>query len=56
MMPRMKSAFDVSRTRHPNNGSPLSWLGELVWSGLLSTNLLSALYVYRRERQFQKAS
>ena len=39
----------------PEQGLAIVTLGGLVWSGLLSTNLLPALYVYRREKQRQKS-
>ncbi|MEC5408022.1 efflux RND transporter permease subunit [Paraburkholderia sp. MPAMCS5] len=40
----------------PEQGLAIVTLGGLVWSGLLSTNLLPALYVHGRNRQARRAS
>lgn len=40
----------------PEQGLAVVVLGGIVWSALLSTNLIPALYLYRRRRQIAKAS
>lgn len=52
----LPTALGFGKGAAPEQGLAIVTLGGLVWSGLLSTNLLPALYVYRRERQLQKAS
>ncbi|MGF6931210.1 multidrug efflux pump subunit AcrB [Paraburkholderia sp. UCT70] len=52
----LPTALGFGKGAAPEQGLAVVTLGGLVWSGLLSTNLLPALYVYRRERQLRKAS
>jgi cobalt-zinc-cadmium resistance protein CzcA len=52
----LPTALGFGKGAAPEQGLAIVTLGGLVWSGLLSTNLLPALYVYRRERQLRKAS
>ena len=52
----LPTALGFGQGAAPEQGLAIVTLGGLVWSGLLSTNLLPALYVYRRERQRQKVS
>ncbi|WP_231337409.1 efflux RND transporter permease subunit [Paraburkholderia sprentiae] len=47
----LPTALGFGKGAAPERGLAIVTLGGLVWSGLLSTNLLPALYVYRRERQ-----
>lgn len=51
----LPTALGFGKGAAPEQGLAIVTLGGLVWSGLLSTNLLPALYVYRRERQLRKA-
>ncbi|MGH8777869.1 efflux RND transporter permease subunit [Paraburkholderia sp.] len=52
----LPTALGFGKGAAPEQGLAIVTLGGLVWSGLLSTNLLPALYVYRRERQLRKTS
>jgi multidrug efflux pump subunit AcrB len=52
----LPTALGFGKGAAPEQGLAIVTLGGLVWSGLLSTNLLPALYVYRREKQLQKVS
>jgi cobalt-zinc-cadmium resistance protein CzcA len=52
----LPTALGFGKGAAPEQGLAIVTLGGLVWSGLLSTNLLPALYVYRREKQLRKAS
>ena len=52
----LPTALGFGKGAAPEQGLAIVTLGGLVWSGLLSTNLLPALYVYRREKQRQKVS
>ncbi|MGF6466117.1 efflux RND transporter permease subunit [Paraburkholderia youngii] len=52
----LPTALGFGKGAAPEQGLAIVTLGGLVWSGLLSTNLLPALYVYRRERQLRKGS
>lgn len=45
------TALGFGKGAAPEQGLAIVTLGGLVWSGLLSTNLLPALYVYRRTKQ-----
>lgn len=50
----LPTALGFGKGAAPEQGLAIVTLGGLVWSGLLNTNLLPALYVYRREKQLQK--
>ncbi|SMG39694.1 efflux RND transporter permease subunit [Paraburkholderia susongensis] len=52
----LPTALGFGKGAAPEQGLAIVTLGGLIWSGLLSTNLLPALYVYKRERQLRKAS
>ena len=52
----LPTALGFGKGAAPEQGLAIVTLGGLVWSGLLSTNLLPALYVYRREKQLQEVS
>ncbi|MDR6202168.1 efflux RND transporter permease subunit [Paraburkholderia graminis] len=52
----LPTALGFGKGAAPEQGLAIVTLGGLVWSGLLSTNLLPALYVYRRERQRREAA
>jgi multidrug efflux pump subunit AcrB len=52
----LPTALGFGKGAAPEQGLAIVTLGGLVWSGLLSTNLLPALYVYRREKQRQRVS
>jgi len=52
----LPTALGFGKGAAPEQGLAIVTLGGLVWSGLLSTNLLPALYVYRRGKQRPKAS
>ncbi len=52
----LPTALGFGQGAAPEQGLAIVTLGGLVWSGLLSTNLLPALYVHRREKQRQKVS
>ncbi|CAN7773690.1 efflux RND transporter permease subunit [Caballeronia sp. LjRoot31] len=52
----LPTALGFGQGAAPEQGLAIVTLGGLVWSGLLSTNLLPALYVYRREKQSHKVS
>jgi cobalt-zinc-cadmium resistance protein CzcA len=51
----LPTALGFGKGAAPEQGLAVVTLGGLVWSGLLSTNLLPALYVYKRQKQRQKA-
>ena len=50
----LPTALGWGKGAAPEQGLAIVTLGGLVWSGLLSTNLLPALYVYRRNEQERK--
>lgn len=50
----LPTALGFGKGAAPEQGLAIVTLGGLVWSGLLSTNLLPALYVYRRGKQAGK--
>ncbi|MFM0084526.1 efflux RND transporter permease subunit [Paraburkholderia sediminicola] len=50
----LPTALGFGKGAAPEQGLAIVTLGGLVWSGLLSTNLLPALYVYKREKQLRK--
>jgi cobalt-zinc-cadmium resistance protein CzcA len=52
----LPTALGFGKGAAPEQGLAIVTLGGLVWSGLLSTNLLPALYVYRREKQRRKVT
>ncbi|EIF32116.1 cation/multidrug efflux pump [Burkholderia sp. Ch1-1] len=52
----LPTALGFGKGAAPEQGLAIVTLGGLVWSGLLSTNLLPALYVYRREKQHRKVT
>lgn len=52
----LPTALGFGKGAAPEQGLAIVTLGGLVWSGLLSTNLLPALYVYKREKQLLKIS
>ncbi|MFM0197976.1 efflux RND transporter permease subunit [Paraburkholderia strydomiana] len=52
----LPTALGFGKGAAPEQGLAIVTLGGLVWSGLLSTNLLPALYVYRRENQRRKVT
>ncbi len=51
----LPTALGFGKGAAPEQGLAIVTLGGLVWSGLLSTNLLPALYIYRRGKQTRKA-
>jgi cobalt-zinc-cadmium resistance protein CzcA len=52
----LPTALGFGKGAAPEQGLAIVTLGGLVWSGLLSTNLLPALYVYRRGKQRPQTS
>jgi cobalt-zinc-cadmium resistance protein CzcA len=52
----LPTALGFGKGAAPEQGLAIVTLGGLAWSGLLSTNLLPALYVYRRENQRRKGT
>jgi cobalt-zinc-cadmium resistance protein CzcA len=52
----LPTALGFGKGAAPEQGLAIVTLGGLVWSGLLSTNLLPALYVYRCEKQRRKVT
>lgn len=52
----LPTALGLGKGAAPEQGLAIVTLGGLVWSGLLSTNLLPALYVYKREKQLRNVS
>ncbi|CAE6737881.1 Cobalt-zinc-cadmium resistance protein CzcA [Paraburkholderia haematera] len=52
----LPTALGFGKGAAPEQGLAIVTLGGLVWSGLLSTNLLPALYVYKREKLLRKIS
>jgi cobalt-zinc-cadmium resistance protein CzcA len=52
----LPTALGFGKGAAPEQGLAIVTLGGLLWSGMLSTNLLPALYVYRREKQLRKGS
>lgn len=50
----LPTALGLGKGAAPEQGLAVVTLGGLVWSGLLSTNLLPALYVHRRDKQEHK--
>lgn len=51
----LPTALGFGKGAAPEQGLAVVTLGGLVWSGLLSTNLLPALYVWTRKRQARQA-
>jgi cobalt-zinc-cadmium resistance protein CzcA len=52
----LPTALGFGKGAAPEQGLAIVTLGGLLWSGLLSTNLLPALYVARREKHLRKAT
>lgn len=50
----LPTALGLGKGAAPEQGLAIVTLGGLLWSGLLSTNLLPALYIARREKQLRK--